>query len=111
MTHAPPSPEEQVAFLRRLQRLLDEGSFVATYKYALLHTIADLCVTEGDDSGAPLELSTRRIAERFVDLYWRQAVPFPAGERSGVLSQNAGLQAAVVRRVREAREAYGGSLV
>lgn len=37
----PPSPEQQIAFLQQLQRLLDEGSFTATYKYALLHAIAD----------------------------------------------------------------------
>lgn len=110
MTHSPPSPSEQVTFLRRLQRILDEGSFVATYKYALLHAIADLCVTKGDDSGAPLTLSTEEIAERFIDLYWRQAVPFPAGQETGVLSQNTGRQAAIVRRVREARASYPGSL-
>jgi hypothetical protein len=105
-----PSPGDQVAFLRQLQRVLEEGSFVATYKYALLHTIADLCVTSGDDSGAPLTLSTRQIAERFVELYWRQVLPFPAGEATDVLSQNTGRQAAIVLRVREARESYGGSL-
>ena len=107
----PPTPEEQVAFLRHLQRLLDEGSFVATYKYALLHALADLCVTHGDDSGAPLELRTRDIAARFVELYWRQAVPYPAGERSALLAQNTGRQAAIVNRVAEARASYGGSLV
>jgi hypothetical protein len=32
----PPAPEEQIQFLVNLQRLLDEGSFVASYKYALL---------------------------------------------------------------------------
>src|SRR5690606_32984193 len=80
VTPAAPSPEEQVAFLRRLQRVLEEGSFTASYKFALLHAIADLCVTEGDDGGGPLTLPTRRIAERFVELYWRQVLPFPAGE-------------------------------
>ena len=62
----PPTAEEQLAFLRSLQRLLDEGSFFASYKYALLHAIADLCIREGDDSGAELELSTSDIAEQFV---------------------------------------------
>ena len=67
-----PSSDEQVRFLRRVQRLLEEGSFVATYKYALLHALADLAVLRGDDSGAPLELSTSEIAERIIELYWRQ---------------------------------------
>jgi hypothetical protein len=33
---AVPSADEQVQFLVRVQRLLDEGSFVATYKFARL---------------------------------------------------------------------------
>ena len=76
MIHAVPSAEAQLDFIRKLRRLLDEGSFVATYKYALLHAIADLCVTQGDDTGAPLTITTRDLADRFVRLYWRQAAPF-----------------------------------
>lgn len=30
------SPEAQVEFLGNLQRILNEGPFVATYKYALI---------------------------------------------------------------------------
>lgn len=105
-----PSPSEQIEFLQKLQRLLDEGVFVASYKYALLHAIADLCVTRGDDTGASLELSTREIAERFIELYWRQSVPFPGGERFDVLKQNTGRQAAVVRELHEVRTEYGERL-
>ena len=53
MSWPPPTPEEQVLFLRNLQRLLVEGQFVASYKFALLHAMADLCVLQGDDSGSP----------------------------------------------------------
>ena len=45
------APERQVYFLKQLQRVLSEGSFVASYKFALLHALADLAVTHGDDSG------------------------------------------------------------
>ncbi|MSR21892.1 MAG: HNH endonuclease [Gemmatimonadetes bacterium] len=106
----PPSPSEQLEFLRSFQRLLDEGSFVATYKFALLHAIADLCVLQGDDSGAALELATFDIAEHFVRLYWPQVIPFMASEEEAVLRQNTGRQAQVVRAVREAHEHYDGSL-
>ena len=74
----PPTAREQLAFLRSLQRLMDEGSFVASYKFPLLHAIADLCLVKGDDSGAELELSTSEIAEQFIRLYWPQVVPYPA---------------------------------
>ena len=80
VSYAIPSAREQLNFIQKLRRLLDEGGFVATYKYALLHAIADLCVTQGDDSGGPLTLSTRELADQFIRLYWRQAAPFPSGD-------------------------------
>ena len=110
MTHAVPSAQKQLDFIQKLRRLLDEGMFVATYKYALLHAIADLCVTQGDDSGAPLILSTRELADQFIRLYWRQAAPFPVGDAERPLRQNTGRQAAVIKAVREARAEYDDHL-
>ena len=52
MTHPLPSARDQLDFIQKLRRLLDEGSFVATYKFALLEAMADLCVTQGQESGA-----------------------------------------------------------
>jgi hypothetical protein len=106
----PPSPAAQIAFLRSLQRLLDEGSFTASYKFALLHAIADLCVRDGDESGASLELSTADIADQFIGLYWRQVSPFATGRTEAILRQNTGQRAAVIRELAERREAYDGSL-
>ncbi len=107
MTPSPPTADEQITFLRNIQRILSEGSFVATYKYALLHALADLAVLRGDDSGAPLSLSTDEIAERFIELYWLQGVSFRG---KGCLRQNAGKSAAILNRVEDARNRYRGSL-
>ena len=107
----PPTAEDQLAFLNSLERLLNEGSFVSSYKFALLHAIADLCVVKGDDSGAELELSTSEIAEQFIRLYWRQVAPFVAGGHRQVLSQNRGLhEAVIVRELAVRHERYQGSL-
>lgn len=106
-----PSSDEQVQFLLRVQRLLAEGSFVATYKHALLLSIADVCVERGDDSGGRLRITTLELAEKFISYYWRQSVPYhPAGRPGAVLKQNTGRQAAVINSIIRAREAYGGSL-
>jgi len=70
-----PSAEDQLKFLSNIQRILDEGSFVATYKFALILSLADYAVKYGDDDGGPLRLTTRDIAETFIEYYWRQAVP------------------------------------
>jgi len=100
MSHQdPPTANEQLDFLRSLQRLMEEGSFVASYKFALLHAIADLCLVKGDVGGAALELSTSEIAEQFIRLYWPQVVPYSASAEQPILSQNTGRQAAIERSV------------
>ena len=112
MTWAIPTPEEQVQFLRNVQRLLAEGSFVASYKYALLHALADLAVLKGEDTGAPLDLSTKDIAAKFVELYWRQCRPFQVGGATAglVLRQNAGRQASVISQIVGSQDKCGASL-
>jgi hypothetical protein len=106
----PPTPEEQIRFLVNLQRLLDEGSFVASYKFALLLSLADLSIENGNDSGAPLAIETAEIAEKFIQYYWRQAVPYPSPVEAKVLQQNTGSQAAIVNAVEAARAIHGNSL-
>jgi hypothetical protein len=106
-----PTSDEQIRFLVQVQRLLDEGQFVATYKYALLLALADLSIEQGDESDAELIVSTEAIAEKFIRYYWRQAVPYPAAADTRVLQQNTGKQAAVLNVVRRARGAQGDSLV
>jgi hypothetical protein len=44
-----PTTGQQVMFLTNLQRFLAEGQFVATYKYALLLTLADIAIESGND--------------------------------------------------------------
>ena len=67
-----PTAEEQVAFLGKVERILSEGQYVATYKYALLLAIADLAVKHGRDDGGELDLPIRALAGEFIELYWRQ---------------------------------------
>ena len=85
-----PTAEEQVQFLSDVQRLLEEGQFVATYKYALLLALTDIAVEQGDDSGNPLAIHPSLIAEKFVEYYWSQCVPYmpPNQSRGVVLRQN-----------------------
>lgn len=107
-----PTPEDQVLFLRNLQRLLAEGLFVASYKFALVRALADLAVLKGEDTGAPLDLDTKDIAAKFVELYWRQARPFQVGgETTGlVLQQNTGGQAEIISHIMKSQQKCGTSL-
>lgn len=103
----PPIAEKQLVFLQQIQRLLNEGNFVATYKFALLHALADLAVLLGDDTGKPLTLTTEQLAERFLVLYERQSKPFP-GAQVRILRQNTGRQAKVISRISEKMASYAG---
>lgn len=107
MTSPIPTSEEQVYFLRNIQRLLAEGQFVASYKFALVRALADLSVLKGEDSGTPLELDTRDIAAKFVELYWRQSRPFQltTGTSGLILQQNTGRQASIVSKIVDAQHA------
>lgn len=105
-----PSAEEQLSFLRNIQRIINEGNFVSTYKFALLHALADLSIIHGNNSGAPLELTTANLAEQFLYLYARQTKPFP-GTRVQILKQNTGRQAAIINHISEATAEYGSDLI
>jgi hypothetical protein len=102
----PPTPAEQLAFLGNIERLLSEGQFVATYKYALLIAIADLAVQLGSDDGSELELAVQAIAEHFLELYWRHSAPYGTGAQ-GVLIQNTGRQASVISTVANLQQRHG----
>ena len=105
-----PSPEEQLTFLARIQRLFAEGDFTATYKFALLIAMADLAVELGADDGAELVLDQQTLGRKFIELYWQQAAPYGLGDgASAVLAQNVGEQAAVVKAIVEFRRAYPAS--
>jgi len=92
-----PNDAEQLAFLQRIQKVLDEGQFVATYKYALLVALVEIAIERGDDSGAPLKIKIDWLAEKFIELYWGHAREFGGM----VLSQNTGANIAVIGHVKE----------
>ena len=107
-----PSPEDQVRFIANIERILSEGSFVATYKYALLVALVELAIERGDDSIRELVLLIHDIADKFAELYWRQAAPYAADSGSGlglVLHQNQGRQASAISRLTKLRNELKGS--
>jgi len=97
-----------LAFLRRLQRLLAEGDFTATYKLALLNALADLSVESEAAADGSLRVPIAAIAEKFVEYYWPQARPFRAIDgRAVVLRQNNLSQATVISTLIERQQSHG----
>jgi len=98
---APSSTIDGLDFLAKLQRILGEGLFVASYKYALLLALAELSVEKEIAPDGTLRIALDELAERFIALYWRQVAPF-GGKK--VLLQATGQQAALIRRITDFKE-------
>jgi hypothetical protein len=92
----------EVRFLEKLQRLLAEGDFTATYKFAVLIGLAELSVEESLPGDRPFP--TRQLTERVVALYWPQVRPVPQEGRVRVLRQNTGQPARIVSLVARLRD-------
>ena len=111
-THALPPAEAQLVFLAKLQRIFTESDFTATYKFALLIALADLAVELGADDGEELRLSLRQIGERFIQLYWQQALAYGTGRPNtlpDILIQSNGTQAAVVSAIAAFQTQHGAA--
>lgn len=102
MPKPPPTHEEQINFLTKVQRIFAEGDFTATYKFALLISLTELAVEFGSDCGDELILENRQIGLRFISLYWKQSLPYSSGREgceSRVLVQNNGEQASIISKI------------
>lgn len=102
-----PSATEQLQFLKNIQLILQAGSFSSTYKFALLMCLSRLAIEKGQASGDSLTLQYHELAEKFVELYWKQTIPYHFSEDGQlILHQNNGKQAAIVKRLIDLRQQY-----
>lgn len=94
-----------IGLAEKVLSLLDEGTFTATYKYAVLLGLIDLCMENTSRMGeAPEMVTTRQLAEKVLQIYWPQSVPFHYERfpEPTILAQNWGApdtQAAILRHI------------
>lgn len=102
------SPEQQLAFIAYLQRIFSEGNFVATYKCALLHAIADIAIersAERHEREAARTIPLDELAAKFIELYWQHSLPYSATEASAtLLKQSSGCQASMLTELARLRQ-------
>jgi hypothetical protein len=76
---------DAIGFAEKVLELLDEGRYTATYKYAVLLALIDLCLEGTQASGAPPAMvTTRQLADKIVEIYWPHTVPFARRSQAGV---------------------------
>ena len=56
-----PSADEQIRFLKQIQRILQSGSYTSTYKFALLMSITRLAIEQGRDTGEMLTVFVKVV--------------------------------------------------
>ncbi|MEZ5185461.1 MAG: HNH endonuclease domain-containing protein [Candidatus Nanopelagicales bacterium] len=105
MTARPPGPEFQLEFIEKFQRLLESGSFVATYKYALLVALCNVAAEHGFDDDREQRIPVQFLGQQFLHLYWTHVRAYPGLNHP--LRQNTGRQAAILATVSEARSLSG----
>lgn len=93
MSGVGPSEARQLEFLSSVQRLLDEGQFTATYKFALLAALVDIAVERGRDDDERLPVPLLAIGEKFVEFFWNHTRPYRGVEP---LYQNKGRNIALL---------------
>lgn len=102
-----PTPQEQLKFLKQIQQILQSGTFTSTYKFALLMSMTRLAIERGEDSGESLTLDHLDIAEKFIELYWKQSLPFQFEQHTPfVLQQNTGRQAKIITDIQAAQQQF-----
>ena len=98
---------DAIAFGEKVLALLDQGAFTATYKYAVLLALIDVCLERADADGRPPEtIAPRDLAARVIELYWPQARPYgtAGGDEAVVLRQNSSGQAEIVTLIRRFKQ-------
>jgi len=98
--------DDAIAFGEKLLTLLDAGFFTATYKYGVILALLDLCLEYADRDGAPpSSLTTSQLAQKTIELYWPQTLPFGLAGEGTLLRQSSSGQAQIVSRIVHFREA------
>lgn len=105
MSSAPTPDRGAIAFAEKLMTVLAYGRRTATYKYAVLLGLIDLCHEQSSSSGgAPRRVQTAQLAEKVIELYWPHTAPFVAASDAPLTQSSGGRQAEIVRLIRRFRD-------
>jgi hypothetical protein len=77
-----PKPIDPLELGQRVVGIMETGRRTATYKLAVLSALIDYCVEHFPETPtAPLDVPLDDLADRVIELYWRQVKPFEGMQR------------------------------
>jgi hypothetical protein len=98
---------DPLRFAEKLLAILDTGRFTATYKFATLTALIDVCVESVDTAGIPPQaISARRVGRRVLELFWRHAIPYKADLTERLYLRHSSQRGDLVSRVTSFRERH-----
>lgn len=68
--------------------MLESSSYTSTYKFALLISVTNLSIESGLNDNRECLISYEQLAEQFIQLYWKQALPFSDQYGESILKQS-----------------------
>lgn len=99
--------DDAIRFAEKLLALLDTGRFTATYKFATLLALIDVCVAAVDEHGEPpATVPAKAVGRRAFELFWPQALPYAAPDGSVVDLRHSTQTGDIVSRVAEVRRRH-----
>jgi len=104
VTGLPPPDAGALAFAAKLMTVLAHGLKTATYKYAVLLGLIDLCYEESSLAGrAPRTVHPARLAAKVIELYWPHTLPYGQAGDTLLRQNTGGRQAEIIQLIRRFR--------
>lgn len=92
-----------ITFAEQCLSLLDEASYNTTYKFAVLIALMDLVIEKANKDGSlATTLTTRQLAEKVIENYWRHVLTYPALNHQPLQGKSG--QAEIITRIYKLRE-------
>ncbi len=92
--------QDLLGLAEKIISVLDEGHFTQTYKYATLLAIIDLVIAKPYHQTEPVALYMPEVAERVIELYLPQTLPFNnLGNKIQLLGQSSSGGESIVTKI------------
>jgi hypothetical protein len=100
--------DDAIIFAEKLLSLLDTGRYTATYKFATLTALIDVCTESVDDAGrTPPTISAKAVGSKVLELLWQHSLPYRAGDDGWIFLRHSTQRNDLVEIITSTRRGLG----